>query len=195
MSRFYYVENSYLIHLKRHADSHVMNPSAESDPHRKFVFGMVFEIGGIKYFAPVSSLDKTKFGTPESKEHLLKLKADGTRDTTVLIERMKPRLFTIHNPHPRGDIIAFVRLDYMFPVHDRDYINNEVDIKNILDSNYKALVEQEYEVCKKNLDKIKLKAEKVYKNSKTPGHFLFGKCCDFNKLEIEYANWVISQGY
>lgn len=85
--------------------------------------------------------------------------------------------------------ISSIRLSFMFPVDMKNLeIVNFSELKKE-DYNYYRLVVSEYQICNKEKDKIKNKAERVYYNSQINNHILNKVCCDFKKLEEAMRNY------
>ncbi|MBX9890642.1 MAG: type III toxin-antitoxin system ToxN/AbiQ family toxin [Amoebophilaceae bacterium] len=190
--KFYYVNDEYLKFLNLKYDDKVMKPNYTGA--KKFVFGLVLNIGGIHYYAPVSSIDRKK----SNKNHLYNIDKQGNINYSALKPAIKPRVFPIHDNHPNGEVIAMVRLDFMFPIHINDI--NEVNFKVFdtaikSDQEYKILLEKEFETCKKHYSVICEKANKVYGKSKDPKHIFSKICCNFNMLEIGFKEWIKQKNY
>lgn len=190
--KFYYVSNDYLKFINDQYDSRVMHPN--NIGVKKFVFGIVLNVGGINYYAPVSSVDKKK----SNKNHLYNVDKQGNINYSALKPNIKPRVFTIHDNHPHGEIVAIVRLDFMFPIHSNDIV--EVDFNRFntglkVDQEYKILLEKELDACKHHYSDICNKAAKIYEKSKDPKHIFAKICCNFNMLEIGFKSWINQNNY
>ena len=86
----------------------------------------------------------------------------------------------------------------MFPIHIKDleeieFTDFDTGIPD--DQAYKNLLLKEYEACRNNYDEIKEKGLNIYIKSKTPSHVFARVCCNFNKLELGYKDWIEQEGY
>ena len=190
--KFYYISDDYLKFINPKYDSRVMQPNIIGA--KKFVFGIVLNIGGINYYAPVSSIDRKK----ANKNHLYNIDKQGNINYSALKSTIKPRVFAIHDNHPNGEIIAMVRLDFMFPVHSNDIKEVDFTLFNTgikADEEYKILLEKELEACKSHYSEICDKASKIYEKSKDPKHIFSKVCCNFNMLEIGFGDWITQSNY
>ena len=87
------------------------------------------------------------------------------------------------------NIKGTMRFLFMFPIPDN--MISLLKINEVADIRYKALLQKEYEFCKKNSKAITKKALNVYKKV-TSGKFetLSHSSCDFKILEDAYAEFI-----
>lgn len=109
-------------------------PNIEYEKHKKFFCGIVLTINNFNYFAPISSYNK--------KVHTSFLIMDKDRETKEL------------------KAISSLRFSFMFPC-PIEYLSQKDFSKE--DEKYKILLRKELHYCNINRDKIKKKANEVYK--------------------------------
>lgn len=155
---FYEVDTKYLEYLKNYGDSKVPNYDYKNT---KFYVGIILEINGFKYFAPVSS-----FNEKQRTNFLIKVK---DRDSEELV------------------IVSSVRLSFMIPVDDT--VIKRFSINNYWNFKSRSLIRKELSWCRENAEPIKKLAQKVYKWGCNEKSYQYKNCCDFKKLEIAYNNY------
>ena len=157
---FYEVNKQYTEYLARFDKKVPLEH--ENRGLRKFV-GIVLDINGIKYYAPMSS--------PKPKHKNL--------------SPTMPDLFKIKD----GEY-GVINLNNMIPVPDNCL--TKVVIRNILDEKYKLLLSNQYREINNHAQKIRRKAEKLYhlinscKNNK-----LKERCCQFKYLEKKMVHFKL----
>ncbi|MCX0413787.1 type III toxin-antitoxin system ToxN/AbiQ family toxin [Clostridium perfringens] len=155
---FYEIDLKYLEYLKTYADSSVSDYKYKNT---KFYVGIILEINGLKYFAPVSS-----FPIKQKTNLLIKVRDKYSEELVV---------------------VGSVRLCFMIPVNDtvvkRFIINNYWNTKSI------SLIRKELSWCRENAEAIKKLAKRVYKWGCNEKDYNYKNCCDFRKLEIAYNNY------
>lgn len=143
------VESDYLDYL-RQFDSKVPN----DDTHTRKFLGVIIEVNGCKYYAPLSSPkpNHAKTKTSDIKVHLINNTDCGS-----------------------------INLRYMIPVPEEALV--PVDVDTLDDEKYRFLVMKQLRFIKKSSDVIQAKASRLYKlvllNHKTFAPW----CCDFKLLE------------
>ncbi|MFV0479864.1 MAG: type III toxin-antitoxin system ToxN/AbiQ family toxin [Anaerorhabdus sp.] len=97
-----------------------------------------------------------------------------------------------------GEAISSVRFSFMFPIPDgKAWIK---DISNETDLKYRRLLQEEFNYCNNNFEKLKSTANMVYnKVVIEKNQFFIKKCCDFKLLEakaMEYNKYkvIVSEG-
>jgi len=160
----YTVDTDYIDYLSKFQDHIWIND--ENQRLRPYV-GIVLDIGGYKYFAPLSS--------PKAK-HL----------------HMAERLDFIKLEY-RGQLKAVINLNNIIPVPDT--LITKIDIDNLQDKNYKDLLNIEMIAIRKKQSIITKNAQSVYskvtkygtedKNSK-----LVTLCYDFHLLEQKSNEYI-----
>lgn len=159
--KFYYVDDNYVNYL-RAFEPKIPNLNYGQAHKDKFVCGVVLDINGICYYAPVFSnktLYKTSFPILDSANNCT---------------------------------LSTLRLSFMFPVPQAVLTLVDFSQIKLQDINYYNLVEKERDYCLHNASKIKSKAEQVYRMGNNPNHFLNKTCCDFKLLETKYHEYCKS---
>jgi protein AbiQ len=163
--KFYYLNTEYLNFLSHH-QRYIWNNDYDGSI-RPYV-GVVFEIGGYKYYAPLSSFKPNRYGRT--------------------LERIDLKIIKI-----RGREVAFLQLNNMVPVHDS--LLTLVDIDS-LEQSYQDLLHAELANIRPRASEIIRDAERVY-NLTTQYRLdpanegLVKRCYDFKLLEsklVEYLN-------
>lgn len=154
---FYTVDVNYGNYL-RSIDRRI--PNFVYSGHDKFVVGVLLQINGHSYYAPVSHNTKPY-------------------QTSFMIS--DPR-----NPSHR---LSSIRFAYMFPAESKYLKKLDFAAIRSIDPNYADLLEKEYLFCKANQTAIIAQACKVYRKATNPSDYFNKICCDFHKLEREYKNY------
>lgn len=158
----YHINGDYVKYLKSF-DKNVQN-NYDNNKNKKPYVGVVLNINGKNYFAPLTS--------PKDKH----LKLRDSDPTTFKIK---------HN----GKFIGSVLLNNMIPVN-REYVSR-VDINSVQDKVYKNLLRKDYQVITNNEDYIENKAKVLYKNVIEQNNPYFSKVsCNFKKLEAACDNYA-----
>ncbi|MEF2615497.1 type III toxin-antitoxin system ToxN/AbiQ family toxin [Faecalibacillus faecis] len=161
--KWYAIKKDYIEYLKRW-DSKV--PNADYGNRMKCFIGVVLEINGFNYFAPLTSY-KPKFDSMKNDVDFYKI---------VNTETNK--------------VYGAIDINNMIPVPEKLYtelafenLNEFRDFKNIRDKKqYWKLLSKEIELI--NEDDLSAYAEKLYKIvTKTPHGHLAKRCCNFKLLE------------
>lgn len=163
--RFYTVTNTY-IHFLKEFEKKVPNPSGGNYKNIKPYVGVVLNIDGHKFLAPLTSYkEETHDKLPESAPTHFKL-------------------YEVGNP---GNKLGLIALRYMIPVLDSEI--KEVDLDTQVEP-YKQMLQRQYAYIKANQAKIEALAGKLYQKvviDKTP-HYV-NLSCDIPKLLNEYKNY------
>lgn len=161
---FYYVSPVFIdylqkVEIKTRGFTRVPNIEYDSNQNPKFFVGIVFQVNGFKYYAPMSHYKVQK-------------------PNNILINIATDK---------KNPIKGSIRLNYMFPVLDQ-YIK-QVKINNINDIKYKRLVQKELRFCIDNAKDIKAKALKTYLDVLLESDSkLLSNSCDFQLLEKALNN-------
>lgn len=131
--RFYEIKDDYIEYLRKF-DSKVPENKEESRLFSRKYLGVLFEINGYRYFAPLSSF---------KDKH----------------ERMSEQLDFIKIVNERKKY-AVINLNNMIPISEKALI--EFDINEEPDKDYKNLLIAEFIICKNKEEKIKKNAKKLY---------------------------------
>lgn len=95
----------------------------------------------------------------------------------------------IRIPGDKKEIKGSLRFNYMVPVPE-ECIERLV-INDVLDEKYRILLQKEYRFCRDNEDKIRKKAEKIYKMVITDQKpILTQNSCNFKILEQGYHEYI-----
>jgi len=144
------VQPSYLDYL-RTFDPFV---SLDSSENRKFV-GIILEVNGHKYCAPLSSPKSKHQSMPDSKVDVIKID---------------------------GGQLGVINLNNMIPVHDSAVIH--IDISAVPDEQYKRLLTNQMLFIRSNEESIKKKAKRLYQIVKSQTQQkLNERCCNYLLLE------------
>lgn len=156
---FYRINDAYIDHLHS-IDSKIMT-NAQNGKKRSYV-GILLEINGHKYCAPLTSYKEEKHSKIKSKDL-----------TCVLITATE-----------KGETkkISLLNLNNMFPVTE-----SQLTFMEFPNEDSKNILEKEYEFLKSNKETVLKKAEKLY-NLRLKGNndYVNKMCCDFKKLEENY---------
>jgi len=158
MLRFYDVDLHYVQWLKS-IDQQI--PDIQYSNNNKFVCGVVLDINGVNYYAPISS-------------------------NTRVYRTSLPIYDTTSIPHR---IISTIRFSFMFPASSS--VLTELDFSKIrtLNPQYASLLQKEWEYCKNNESAIHNKAMQVYRIGCNSNHVLNYTCCKFDILEKRFTEW------
>lgn len=153
---FYEVDVLYTDFLREYGDNKI--PFIRYGKNDRFLCGILFEIDGMNYFAPISSFKQPQKSNIIIKDH-------------------------------HGNDIGSIRFGYMFPVPLSLVRKKDFSVKNQF---YQRLLEEEYNFCSKNSQRIISKATHIYRNVKEKKDLTLVKnCCDFDVLEQAYRNYCI----
>ena len=170
--KIYDIEEKYLDFL-RSVEEKIMLGKSSYNNNRKFAVGVVLNIGGINYYAPLSSV----------KQHQLNENGDN------LNKQYKQRCFPIIIKRNKQDkIVSLLRLDFMFPVPEN--LLKELNFNEIQDEKYRTFIRLEYQYIKRKKQEILEKALELYEKAINSQHFLHNKCCDFKLLEEKYQDYL-----
>jgi protein AbiQ len=156
---FYYIDKEYAEYLqsqetKHRGFSHVPNMEYDSTRNQKFILGIVLNINGYDYYAPVSSYTKQQ---PDNI--LINIEGDAT-----------------------NKIKGSIRFNYMFPVPK--ILVTELIIKNETDFEKRNLLNKELNFCLDNEQRIINKARQTYSKVTNKFNDNIAKnSCDFKLLE------------
>lgn len=174
--QFCHINEFYLLHLQQ-VEPKIMHPDSfyPDGSRKKFAIGVLFEINGFNYYAPISSIKHHQVNVTDSN----KLHPDYKQFCfPVRVKRYKVE-----------QIVALVRLDFMFPVSDSEFFPVPF---NTLDQEYQIFVRSQYLYCKKNMDVIREKAKFIYDSrvDSLATQHVKEKCCDFILLEASMEQWL-----
>lgn len=158
--KFYTVTDDYIRHLKE-TDKNVPDNYSES---RAYV-GIVLQVGGTKYLAPLTSFKEKQNKIPNSTPTIFKLHEDGNPDNKL----------------------GMIQLNNMIPVTDSVISELDVDVQA---EPYKRMLRRQIKFIKKNNDKIVARAKKLRKLVVENKHPHFSKIsCKFEELEAAKASY------
>lgn len=159
--QFYTVTNAYINYLKA-LDSKVPDNYGGSRPY----VGIILEIGGHKYLAPLTSY---------------KAKQDTMKDSN-------PTIFKIYEKGNDLNKLGMLHLNNMIPVLESEIIPV---VFSSLDHKYKSLLTKQIAYIKSEQDAIKKKAGNLYKLVTISKNEHYCKLsCDFIALEAGYKGFV-----
>ncbi len=157
--RIYEIRNEYIDYLCAYAP-HLFHNKKEGQSNERKYIGIVLEINGFKYFAPLSSF-KEKHKTMQDSLDFIKIKTFAVINLNNMF------------PSPQSEIIDF----------DIKRVNNP-KYKALLQREYRAITIQEEKI----LDSAKkLYSYKIEKCNKTP---LAKRCNDFLLLEQKASEYI-----
>jgi protein AbiQ len=144
------VQQAYLDYLRQFDH----NVSEDPKRNRKFI-GILYEIDGHAYFAPLSSPKPKHAKIPDHAPDIFKLK--------------------------NGEL-GVINLNNMIPAAESAIIN--IDISQMSDQKYQKLLREQMDFIRKYADTIRKKAQRLYRIV-TSGHrpTLNERCCQYKLLE------------
>ncbi len=157
MINFYDIVAEYPNYLRRFEPR---IPLFNYQSNQKFLCGVVLQINGASYYAPVSH---------NTNEY--------------------PTSFMIRRPNNHSQILGSIRFNYMFPVLPEFIQQKDYQSMKIRDPLYYALVTNELTYCQSCEAEIHMLAEKVYRWGTNPNSYHYRHCCDFKKLENVYRDY------
>lgn len=162
--KFFIVSDRYISFLKQF-DSKVPD---NYNGTRPFI-GIVIEIYGVEYIAPLSS----------PKPHL------------ESINSSKPSAFKLYHRKNSSEFLGVVNLNYMIPVLDAEV--TLLDVDSLTDEKYKNLLKKQYEYIKIHKNEIATRADKLHDlvRNKKHAHFV-AISCDFEALEKSFKSFTPS---
>lgn len=144
------VHQSYLNYLRTYDSLVSIDPTL----NRKFV-GIILEVTGHNYFAPLSSPKAKHQSIPESAVDVVKI--DGGK-------------------------LGIINLNNMIPVYDSAII--QINISAVSDEQYKRLLTNQMLFIRSNEELIKKKAKRLYQIVNSQKHQkLNNRCCNYLLLE------------
>ena len=168
---FFVITDRYIDYLSG-KNPHVMsNKAGVRTYHRKYI-GILAELGGFKYFVPLSSPKSADY----DKSGAIK------RDSLIkMYMRSKKVLY------------GTIRFNYMIPVPPEELqeftVNDEGDLR------YKILMQSELIFIRANRDKIEKSAARIYRMRKSYNKEKYGEnkmmemTLDFSELEALCSKW------
>lgn len=157
MIGFYHVDKSYTDYLRQH-ETRV--PVIHYGGHDKFICGIVLNINGIEYYAPVSS--KTA---------------------------LHRNSFPIYDPSAPKKLLSNIRFIYMFPCKPKHVVKMDFQQISQTDPAYATLLQKEQQYCAAHEPDILRKAAQVYKWGNDPKNPCSKICCNFKLLESVYEQF------
>ncbi|MGL6064724.1 MAG: type III toxin-antitoxin system ToxN/AbiQ family toxin [Fusobacteriaceae bacterium] len=191
MLKFYNINDDYVNYLRK-KECRIMDKNKD-----RIKIGVVFSINNLKYYAPLSNIDKSKNKYFKNEKEIVEAFSWNKRIGIIYDEK--------------DSKIALIRYDYMLPVPDKEI--EEVD-RNKLNGNYKKKVENDYKYCNLNKKLTEETALEIYKvrtisnlNEIMKEINWCGKrkelkkykedlehpssgTCDFKKIEIGLTEWI-----
>ncbi|MBQ4938338.1 MULTISPECIES: type III toxin-antitoxin system ToxN/AbiQ family toxin [Citrobacter freundii complex] len=158
--KFYTVSDSYISHLKN-VDDRVPDNYGGG---RAFI-GIVLEVNGLKYLAPLTSY---------------KAKQDKIAPST-------PTIFKLHERNNPENKLGMICLNNMLPVTDEVIELLDIDAQP---KRYQKMLYRQFEFIKLHTDDIEARAQNLYKMITVDKHTFFSRIsCDFELLEQASASY------
>ncbi len=162
---FYFVDENYINYLKNYEIQHrgfTTVPNVVYSNRKKFLYGAVLEINGMKYLVPVSSYTKN-----QRENMLIKI-----------------------SEHHEEKVVGSLRFNYMIPVPEKCL--HILDFKNDTETQYRRIfIEKEYRYCRSKLSAIQKLAKNTYvRVVDKADDELVKNSCDFKLLEQAYADFI-----
>ena len=159
---FYTVDNGYIKYLQTFDKKIVDNSIENKKDNRKFI-GIILEVNGLKYIAPLTS--------PKPKHKVMKNSLDFLK-------------------LDKGELGA-INFNNMLPIVDG--VCHRVNINIEINNKYRNLLRKQITWCNeiKNKEKILKNAEKLHKeiSIKRENSRFWNRSCNFILLEIEAKNY------
>lgn len=143
MTDLYTISDDYIMYLSQF-DSKVSAAKINERKHERKYFGPLFEVNGIKYFAPLQSPKRKNF----RPNGLIR------KDQIWLTEIITT------SQYGKPETTGKVNFSNMVPVPELAY--RRYDLANEQDENYRAMITKEWDFLVKHSDVICLKASVVY---------------------------------
>ena len=170
---FFVISDRYIDYLSK-SNPHVMsNKAGTRTYHRKYI-GILAELGGFKYFVPLSSPKDADYDEKGEIKHDSLIK---------MYMRSKNVLY------------GTICFNYMIPVPENELkeftVNDEGNLR------YKILMQSELQYIRANREKIEKSAIRIYKMRKSYNKEKFGEnrmmemTLDFSQLEALCKNWEV----
>ena len=173
--QLYSISDEYIQYLIQFFPRIYSNKEEQRTHTRKYL-GTVIEVGGVKYYIPLSS--------PKDKHDYIEI--DGIkaiRKDSLIVIRI------ISGPASAPELKATLQIGTMIPVPD-DALEL-YDINAEPDSKYKDLVNEEMIFIRKNEARIIKAAEKLYKMRYAANPVpIVTHCLDFKAIEIKCREWT-----
>lgn len=159
MISFFDIDLAYADHL-RTFESKV--PYFDYQGKQKFFCGIVLNVIGKEYYAPVSHNTKPY-----------------------------PTSFLIFHPKT-GQPLGSIRMNYMFPVPAGTVRKKDFAAIRAQDPKYCDLLVNELQYCRDHEAEILALAAKIYRRGNNPKDYWHQHCCNFSLLEQKSAEYVAS---
>ena len=163
----YLLDNNYITFLKKLGHTHVENNYANLNARQQKPYvGIVLNVNGQDFFAPLSS----------------------PKDKYEKVKDSNPTIFKIKAPKNQN-LIGVVKLNNMIPAPSCAY--KKLEIEKITDSKYKYLLQNQIKFMKVNLSSIKTKASIMYHLVVNKGNKFYCRISnDFAKLEKDCEKYI-----
>ena len=161
--KFYTVSESYADFLKG-IDNGIPNVVDPRYQNPKPFIGVVLEVDGHKYLAPLTS----------------------PKDWHSGISNSSPKYFKLHENGNPENILGLINLKFMFPIIDSEV--SLIDMDEMPSSQYKNMLYKQLEFIRANSDKI-TKKSKLLRSLVLQGKV--NGTCDFGALEQNYQQFNV----
>lgn len=170
--RLYTVDKDYIEYLGKHEKQILFSEGKDYRKDRKYV-GVVLEIHGFNYFAPLSS--------PKESDYIYVNGKKVIRKSIIPIIRLVSK---------NNTLLGKIKLNNMIPVPKSCL--NDYDVDNESDCKYKSLVIEEIICIRKNRELIVKNAKILYrqKTREYTGIKYLDSTVDFKKIETLYKDYI-----
>lgn len=180
---FYTIDADYLEFLNR-KDSEVYYNVSYRNGVKPFV-GVIIDMGECKYFIPLTSVKEKHAKWKNScNEHFL---------IYEVIEKsvnISGDVYKEYSKDKKMHVMSVLDIKKMIPVPDDVY--ERIVFDDLGDERYQDLFEKEYAFCLTIKNKIRTRAEKIYKHQKET-KIVRRTYCDFSRCENALKEWLQSR--
>lgn len=174
--KFYIISKNYIDFLRSYPKLYnVFDKKEDTSSFSRKYLGIVLSINDYKYYVPLTS--------PKNSDYIITDSNKSIRKSIIPIIRI-----VVANTKGNLELKGTLKLSNMIPVPDT--MITYYDFNKEIDTNYKILMEKEYEFIKKN-KKLILKYASILYNQKTKEYEL----CSNNHKNPNYLKMVIDFKY
>lgn len=142
--KLYEISDNYTNYMQQYFYSTMLENKEESRKHTRKYIGVLIEINGYKYFAPLSSPKKSDYQNGK------------IRDSSSIVLRM------VKNYSTSPVLLGTIKINNMIPVPDTEIILYDYVAEK--DIRYRKLIEDELDWINHNITMIRKVAKGVYKS-------------------------------
>lgn len=163
------INDKYINYLKMYFSDYLLDNKEDKRYHNRKYIGVVFKIGNLNYFAPLSSPKKSDYNS------------DGTiKKSTLALIRIS------YNYNKRLELLGKIKLNCMIPVPNNEIINYNINNEN--NKKYKDLIINELLWLQRNETLVIESAEKLYKLKCNEEEYINDKNYKFYKSIIPFKD-------